>query len=49
MYHYWILKRDDEYKVVSTVGDQNPLYGEGSWNLYAGPFSSIEEAEEKIP
>lgn len=46
---FYILQRDNEYMVVSVNGDNDPLYGNGSWNIYAGPFASAEDAENNIP
>ena len=43
-FEYYVLTRNDDYLVNSVVLGTDPLYGYGSWNLFAGPFDSIEEA-----
>ena len=39
---YFVLIRNDEYLIVCS--NDNPLYGYGSWNLFSGPFDTLEEA-----
>lgn len=47
---WWILKRDEERMIVSTIKGGNPLQGYGSWDLaVAIPFGSYEEALENMP
>jgi len=44
---YYVLKRNDQYQIIfvsSAVGD--PLYGQGSWDMFIGPFGTWDEAEE---
>ena len=53
MNKYYVLSRWDtpgemEYQIVSAQ-EQNPLYGHGSWDLFAGPFTSWENAEAAVP
>ena len=49
---YYILERaslfDSEYTIVSCLGDNDPLYGNGSWDYFSGPFETIEEAEKEL-
>ena len=49
MNEYYVIKRDDEYQIISVTTGAYPLYGYGSWNQYAGPFASWKEAEDSIP
>ena len=44
---YFVLIRNDEYLIVCS--NDNPLYGYGSWNLFSGPFDTLEEAGLSIP
>lgn len=50
--YYYILVRHwlsaDEYKIVGVPKDCNPLFGNGSWNQFDGPFFTWEAAEEKV-
>lgn len=41
---WYVIERDDERKPVFVLGDNDPLNGRGNWNLRAGPFESLEEA-----
>jgi len=43
---YWVLVRNNEYQVIAVFPGQNPLYGYGSWDIFSGPFSTSQEAEE---
>jgi hypothetical protein len=45
---WYLIKRDESYQVVSVLPGSDPLYGNGSWNLVAGPFSSEKEAQDKF-
>ena len=45
---YYVLVRDDEYKVETTQDGGDPLYGNDSWNLKAGPFPSWEAADASV-
>jgi hypothetical protein len=42
---YWLLTRDDEFVIETCVKGGDILYGNGSWSIEAGPFSSWDEAE----
>ena len=47
---WWILKRDEERMIVSTIKDGDPLFGYGSWELAVlTPFASYEEALKNMP
>ena len=41
MNHY-LLERDGETQIVAICEGNDPLYGRGSWNLQAGPYTSVE-------
>lgn len=41
---FFVLARDEDRQVVSCVPGADPLYGNGSWNVMAGPFNSWDEA-----
>jgi hypothetical protein len=42
---YYLLERNGEFMVVTVPPGFDPLYGYGSWNLAAGPFATVEQAE----
>ena len=44
-----VLIRDEEYQIVSTTPGNDPLYGNGSWDHFSGPFATWEEAEDSVP
>lgn len=44
MNEYYILQRDENFRVVSVTPGNDPLYGNGSWNIHSGPFNSWDEA-----
>jgi hypothetical protein len=46
---WYILKKDDDYQIVSCFEGQDPLFGNGSWTEFRGPYSSWKEAEENVP
>ena len=45
---FWVLRRDGDLKVVCVTGDNDPLYGSGSWSIECGPFESVEVAESYL-
>lgn len=45
---WYILRRDADYQLIYVVGDNDPLYGYGSWDLYDGPFAEFEEADRVL-
>jgi len=45
---YYVLKRGKERKVVVIHPGNDPLYGNGSWDLDKGPYSTIEDAENAM-
>jgi hypothetical protein len=47
-FEYYVLKRNKDYVVKTVMIENNPLYGMGSWDIYAGPFTTMEEAEWKM-
>jgi hypothetical protein len=49
IYDYYVLVRDKCYMVACVQQENNPLFGRGSWNLYAGPFTAAYLAEEAVP
>ena len=44
-YKFYVLKRDSETKIVAICDGNDPLYGEGSWDLAGGPYPSWTAAE----
>jgi hypothetical protein len=47
---WYVLKRQEDqmiYQIVAVLADSgaDPLYGHGSWDIYGGPYTSLEEAE----
>lgn len=48
-YEYYVLVRDMEYRIIATIPGNDPLYGNGSWNLFSGPYNSYDEAYNTIP
>lgn len=45
---WYVIERDGERQVVYVLGDSDPLNGRSSWNLRAGPFESVEEANRWV-
>ncbi len=44
---WWILEKDGEYKIEFVNEGNDPLYGNGSWNLGScHGFSTYELAEQ---
>ena len=41
---YYVLIRDDDTTIRSIVKGLDPLYGYGSWDLFAGPFPTWDDA-----
>ena len=53
-FDYYILVRDNtiggaDYMIVNVPKGNDPLYGYGSWDLFAGPFNSWDDADHIIP
>jgi hypothetical protein len=42
---YYVIERNGQFDVIGVTPGSDPLYGRGSWNLYAGPFATYEQAE----
>ncbi len=54
MSKYYVINRWDvllqmDFLIVSVTPGNNPLYGHGSWDLFSGPFDTLDEAKESIP
>ena len=47
-FEYYVLARDDDFIVNSVVVGNDPLYGYGSWDLFSGPFITIDDAYSSI-
>ncbi len=50
MNKYYVLIRDNtiggtDYIIVTVPEGNDPLYGYGSWNFFAGPFNTWEDAD----
>ena len=44
---YYLLKRGDtEFQIILDNYDGDPVYGMGSWDMYAGPFTTWQKAED---
>lgn len=41
---YYLLKRNDEFQIVCVTEGNDPLYGQGSWDLAGGPYASWNAA-----
>jgi hypothetical protein len=50
---YYLLKRIStdgiEYQIVSVTPGNDPLYGNGSWDMCAGPFTTWDDAANAVP
>jgi hypothetical protein len=46
---YHVLVRNEEYQIVTGYEGFSPLYGNGSWDHFSGPFGTWEEAEASVP
>ena len=45
----YILKRDGQFKFETVLSGENPLFGNGSWDLFfSRPFPSVAEAEATL-
>jgi len=44
---FYVLERDGGYIIVSTTND--PLYGNGSYNLHGGPYPTWDAAAAAVP
>ena len=56
MNKYYVINRWDVpsqmvFKIISTCfhWEIHPRFGHGSWNLFSGPFDTLDEAKESIP
>lgn len=45
MNEYYVMERNEEKTIVCIPAGNDPLYGMGSWNVIAGPFATVEQAE----
>jgi len=49
IFEHYVLVRNKEFMIVFVLLGNDPLYSNGSWNLWSGPFDTWQQAEDSIP